>query len=78
MVTNLAQAVGGPNRNEEDPSNLNNNPDEVFSNLKAFLQYLEKKKIINITEVVQDKDQVNALIQDIMKLDLNKFNESRQ
>ena len=77
MVNKLAKVVGATASNEETPA-ANENPDEVFSNLKAFLQYLEKKKIINITEVVQDKDQVNALIQDIMKLDLNKFNESRQ
>jgi len=41
------------------------------------LRYLEQKKIINITEVVQDKKQMHSLIQDIVKLDLNKFDESR-
>jgi len=39
------------------------------------LKYLEQKKIINITEVVQDQKQMYSLIQDIVKLDLNKFDE---
>ena len=29
--------------------------EEILDNLKQFLKYLETKKIINITEVVQDK-----------------------
>ena len=40
--------------------------EEILDNLKQFLKYLETKKIINITEVVQDKQQVNSLIQDIV------------
>ena len=38
------------------------NQKEIMESLKHFLNYLESKKIINITEVMQDKAQMHAII----------------
>lgn len=47
--------------------------DETLQNLKDFLQYLEDKKIINTKNLENNKEEMSNLIQDLMKLDLNKF-----
>ena len=49
--------------------------EDQLENLKEFLSYLEKKNIINITQLEHDPNQLNNLIQDIMKLDLTKFSQ---
>lgn len=49
--------------------------DEVIDNLRHFLFFLERKKIVNITEVVQDKAKMNNLIQEIIKIDFKEFNK---
>ena len=49
--------------------------EEVLGNLRHFLYFLERKKIINITEVVQDKSKMNNLIQEIMKVDFKDFSK---
>ena len=52
--------------------------EEIMESLRNFLTYLESKKIINITEVMQDKAQMHAIIQDIMKIDLKEFSKQSQ
>jgi ribosomal protein S13 len=49
--------------------------EEIMENLRHFLYFLERKKIVNITEVVQDKTKMNNLIQEIMKIDFKEFNK---
>ena len=46
-----------------------------MENLRHFLYFLERKKIVNITEVVQDKAKMNNLIQEIMKIDFKDFSK---
>jgi len=65
------------NQNNQRDNGSGNEEEAALDNVREFLSYLEKKNIINIAEVVQNKTQINALIQDIMKLDLEKFNKSR-
>jgi hypothetical protein len=43
------------------------------NNLREFLQYLEDKKIINPDSLSKNKEEMNILIKDLMKLDLSKF-----
>jgi hypothetical protein len=45
--------------------------------LKEFLTYLEDKKIINADRLEKNKDEMNNLIKDLMKLDLSKFSKPR-
>lgn len=52
--------------------------EDQLENLKEFLSYLEKKNIINITQLEHDPNQLNNLIQDIMKLDLTKFSQQNK
>lgn len=40
--------------------------------------YLEKKQLINIAQLEQDPKMLNQLIADIINLDFNKLNQSRQ
>lgn len=49
-----------------------------MENLRHFLQFLERKKVINITEVVQDKAKMNSLMQEIMKIDFKDFSKMKQ
>jgi hypothetical protein len=44
-----------------------------LDNLRIILEYLEKSKIINVTEVIQDKVMMNKLIQEIVKMDTDKL-----
>ena len=44
-----------------------------MENLRHFLNFLERKKILNPTEVVQDRAKMNSLIQEIMKVDFKEF-----
>jgi hypothetical protein len=46
-------------------------------NLREFLGYLEEKKIINTERLESNKDEMNNLIKDLMKLDLAKFSKPR-
>ena len=46
-----------------------------MENLRHFLYFLEREKIVNITEVVQDKAKMNNLIQEIMKIDFKDFSK---
>ena len=41
--------------------------------MREFLTYLEDKKIINSSKLENNKDEMNNLIKDFMKLDLSKF-----
>lgn len=49
-------------------TNEDNNED-TLQNLRDFLMYLEEKNIINGRQL-EDKKEVNNLIEDLMKLDL--------
>lgn len=51
--------------------------DETLDNLKDFLGYLEDKQIIN-GQQLEDREEVNNLIRDLMKLDLSKFHNLRK
>jgi len=51
--------------------------DDILENLREFLQYLEDKKIINPSKLENNKDEMNNLIKDLMKLDLAKFSKPR-
>ncbi len=44
----------------------------MVGNLKEFLTYLEEKNIINPRQL-ENEAEVSNLINDILKLDLNKF-----
>ena len=46
-----------------------------MENLRHFLHFLERKKIINITEVVQDKAKMQSLMHEIMKVDFKDFSK---
>ena len=46
-----------------------------MENLRHFLHFLERKKVINITEVVQDKAKMQNLVQEIMKIDFKDFSK---
>lgn len=48
-----------------------------MENLREFLTYLEDKKIINTSKLENNKDEMNNLIKDLMKLDLEKFSKPR-
>ena len=50
--------------------------EEILQNLREFLTYLEDKNIIN-TSKLQNKEEMNNLIKDLMKLDLAKFSKPR-
>ena len=52
----------------------NQNDLDTLEQLNLFLIYLEKNKIIDVREVLSDKKQLDALIQDILQLDIAKFN----
>jgi len=41
------------------------------------LTYLEDKKIINTSKLENNKEEMNNLIKDLMKLDLSKFSKPR-
>ena len=45
--------------------------------MREFLTYLEDKKIINTDRLEKNKDEMNNLIKDLMKLDLSKFSKPR-
>ena len=45
--------------------------------MREFLTYLEDKKIINADRLEKNKDEMNNLIKDLMKLDLSKFSKPR-
>lgn len=49
----------------------------MISSLKEFLVYLEDKKIINPSSL-ENQSEVQNLIQDLLKLDLNKFKVPKQ
>lgn len=51
--------------------------EDTLNNLKDFLEYLEDKNIIN-GQQLEDKNEVNNLIKDLMKLDLSKFHNLRK
>ena len=52
--------------------------DETVQNLRDFLQYLEDKQIINCKNLENNKEEMNNLIKDLMKLDLKKFNSKQR
>jgi hypothetical protein len=45
--------------------------------LREFLTYLEEKNIINTERLENNKEEMNNLIKDLMKLDLAKFSKPR-
>ena len=51
--------------------------EDILQNLREFLQYLEDKNIINSSKLENNKDEMNNLIKDLMKLDLAKFSKPR-
>jgi hypothetical protein len=62
---------------EDDPSFTTQDYDSMLDNLREFVGYLEEKKIIN-TSQLQDEKEVNNLIKDILKLDLTKFQPQKK
>ena len=48
-----------------------------MQNLREFLAYLEEKNIINTSKLENNKEEMNNLIKDLMKLDLAKFSKPR-
>ena len=48
--------------------------EETLAYLRDFLQYPEDKKIINSKYLSSNKEEMSALIADLLKLDLKKFN----
>jgi hypothetical protein len=51
--------------------------EEILQNLREFLTYLEEKNIINTDKLGDNKEEMNNLIKDLMKLDLAKFSKPR-
>ena len=51
--------------------------EEILQNLREFLCYLEEKNIINTERLENNKEEMNSLIKDLMKLDLAKFSKPR-
>jgi hypothetical protein len=51
--------------------------EEILQNLREFLTYLEEKNIINTERLENNKEEMNNLIKDLMKLDLEKFSKPR-
>ena len=47
----------------------------MLGQLNLFLVYLNENKIIDFREVLSDKNQLDDLIKDILKLDIAKFNQ---
>lgn len=45
--------------------------------MREFLTYLEEKNIINTERLENNKEEMNSLIKDLMKLDLAKFSKPR-
>ena len=45
--------------------------------MREFLCYLEEKNIINTERLENNKEEMNSLIKDLMKLDLAKFSKPR-
>ena len=45
--------------------------------MREFLTYLEEKNIINTERLENNKEEMNNLIKDLMKLDLQKFSKQR-
>lgn len=45
--------------------------------MREFLTYLEDKNIINTKNLENNKEEMNNLIKDLMKLDLAKFSKGR-
>jgi hypothetical protein len=45
--------------------------------LREFLTYLEEKNIINTERLENNKEEMQNLIKDLMKLDLAKFSKPR-
>ena len=65
--------VKQPTATEEEKQEKN---ELIIQNLRDFLTYLENKNIIN-PKRLSDEEEMNNLIKDIMKLDLNKFSKPR-
>ena len=49
-----------------------------MENLRHWLHFLERKKIINSAEVDQDKAKIYNLMQEIMKVDFKEFSKMTQ
>ena len=76
----IVQQIGLLLRNQKkqsiDEKDMLNDPSHqlTLQHLRDFLTYLEDKKIINCETLGQDDKEMKNLINDLVKLDFNKFN----
>lgn len=77
IIEYVAKFIRTKHYGSDDNAQSDEGYEEMITNLKEFLQYLEDKNIINPQQLENERE-VNNLIQDILKLDLTKFKGSQE